>query len=292
MIDFLQTTQGILTAASAYLLVGLGWNIVYNACGYLNLAIGGFYVLGAVVAYEAETSLGLTSFLVVGALVVLVAGGVGAVAERVTLRPLSDRGLAPMLVTLGLALVLLQLAAAIVPVTVIRPAEFVSGPPLDLGGVLIGRQELIVWVTAAALTTALVLFFKRTDLGRTMRACADNGDGARMLGVNVDGFATMAFAIGAALAAVAAFVVAPAQGVSYASGEFIAIKAFMAVSIGGIGRYGGAVVGALVVAAAEGYIARYWNADVRDVVVLSAFLLILYVQAMRPRLGVLGRRVR
>lgn len=286
MIDFLQTTQGILTAASAYLLVGLGWNIVYNACGYLNLAIGGFYVLGAVVAYEAESRLGLTSFLLVGGLVVLGVGAVAAASERIALRPLRDRGLAPMLVTLGLALVLLQVAAAIVPVTVIRPAVFVAGPPLDLGGVLIGRQELIVWATAAVLTVGLVTFFKRTDAGRTMRACADNEAGARMLGINVPAYATAAFTIGAILAAVAAFVIAPAQGVAYTSGEYIAIKAFMAVSIGGIGRYGGAVVGALVVAAAEGYIARYWNADVRDVVVLSAFLLILYFQAKRPRLAV------
>ncbi len=81
MIDFLQTTQGILTAASAYLLVGLGWNIVYNACGYLNLAIGGFYVLGAVVAYEAQSRLGLTSFLLVAVLVVLVVGAVAAASS-------------------------------------------------------------------------------------------------------------------------------------------------------------------------------------------------------------------
>lgn len=290
MIDFLQTTQGILTAASAYLLVGLGWNIVWNACGYLNLAIGGFYVLGAVVAYEAEARLGLTSFALVGVLVVVVVGALGALSERLTLRPLRERGLAPMLVTLGLALVLLQLAAALVPVTVIRPADFIAGPPLDVGGVLIGRQELIVWVTAAALTVGLVAFFTCTDLGRTMRACADNESGARMLGIDVPAYATAAFTIGAVLAAIAAFVVAPTQGVAYTSGEFIAIKAFMAVSIGGIGRYGGAVVGALVVAAAEGYIARYWNADVRDVVVLSAFLLILYVQAKRPQLAMLQRR--
>ena len=84
---------------------------------------------------------------------------------------------------------------------------------------------------------------------------------------------------------VPAFVVAPTQGSAYNSGDLIAIKAFMAVSIVGLGRNGGAVFGAFLVAAAEGYVARYWSADISQIVVLLGFIAILYVYAVRTTGG-------
>ena len=94
-------------------------------------------------------------------------------------------------------------------------------------------------------------------------------------------FATIAFTASGILAALAAFVVSPTQGSAYNSGDLIAIKAFMAVSIVGIGRNGGAVFGALLVAAAQGYLARYVNADISDIIVLGGFLIVLYVYVVR-----------
>ena len=55
MTDFFQTTEAIVTAASIYLLVGLGWNLVYNTCGYLNIAIGEFYIIGAVISWNSSS---------------------------------------------------------------------------------------------------------------------------------------------------------------------------------------------------------------------------------------------
>lgn len=281
MVDFLQTTEGIVTAASVYLLVGLGWNIVYNACGYLNLALGQFYILGAVLALELRDSFGIELVPLQGLLVVAAVGLLGFLCERLLLRPLGTFGLRPLIVTIGIALVLLQLARELAPAGALRPPDFIDAAPLDLGGVLIAPQEIVVWVTAAVLAGALFAFFRSTDAGRTMRACAENRAGAEALGIRVASYGTIAFTISAMLAAAAAFVVSPTQGVTYNSGDLIAIKAFMAVSIVGLGRNGGAVVGALAVAAAEGYIARYWSADVRDIAVLVGFLVVLYVHAIR-----------
>jgi branched-chain amino acid transport system permease protein len=280
MIDFFQTTEGVITAASVYLLVGLSWNLVFNACGYLNLALGQFYILGAIFSYKLETSWGIHSPFLVGPMIAIAVGFLGFISERFLLRPLKDRGLSPLIVTIGINLMLLQLAKSLSPGLVIRPDTFVNGQ-ISPGGVHISYQELIVWGTAIVLSTALFLFFKRTDLGRSMRASVDNRQAASALGLRVATYATVAFTVSAAIAAIAAFVVAPTQGSAYNSGDLIAIKAFMAVSIVGIGRNGGAVFGALLVAGAQGYLARYVNADISDIIVLIGFLIVLYVYVVR-----------
>jgi branched-chain amino acid transport system permease protein len=280
MVDFLQTTQGAVTAACVYILIGFGWNLVYNACGYLNLAIGEFYILGAILAVNLQSDLGIDSVILRGVIVVVGMAFLGFLCEIFLLRPVSSDGFRPLIVTLGLALVLLQVAKELSPEVVIHPQPFLSGPPLDVGGVLIPRQDLIVWGTCLAVVIGLIWFFRSTDLGRRVRAAVDSPDGARLLGIKVNWYMTGAFAAGAALAALAAFVVAPTQGVNYQQGDIIAIKSFMAVAIGGLGRYGGGVIGAFVVALIEAYLARYWDPAAQQIVILVLFLLVLYIQAV------------
>lgn len=284
MIDFLQTTEGVITAGSIYLLIGLGWNLVYNTCGYLNIAIGQFYILGAVFSYKLETSWGIHSPFVLLVMVLFGVGVLGFLSERILLRRLGGNPLNALIVTIGLNLMLLELAMKLTPATVIRPDEFIAGG-VDLGGVRITYQELIVWGTAVLVAGGLFTFFTRTDLGRTMRACTDNRPAAEGLGIKVPTLATIAFTVSAMLAALAAFVVSPTQGSAYNSGDLIAIKSFMAVSIVGLGRNGGAVFGALLVAGAEGYISRYWSAEAANIIVLVGFLVVLYTYALRTSGG-------
>jgi branched-chain amino acid transport system permease protein len=280
--DFLQTTEGAITAGSVYLLIGFGWNLVYNSCGYLNLAIGQFYVLGAVLAFELQDSVGINSFVVRGVAVILGLGALGYAVERLLLRPLKDKQLGPLIVTIGVALVLLQLSRELAPGIVVQPSRFAPGS-FELLDVVVTWQEVVVWVTAAVTALGVLWFFNRTDTGRAVRACADDRDSARFLGLNVAGYATAAFTASAMVAGLAAFVVSPTQGIAYNSGDLIAIKAFLAISIGGIGSYRGAIVGAFVVALGEAYIARYWSSEVRDVAVLTGFIVVLYVYAVVPR---------
>jgi branched-chain amino acid transport system permease protein len=284
MIDFLQTTEGIITAASIYLLVGLGWNLVFNACGYLNLAIGEFFILGAMFSYKAETSWGITSPFLVGLITVAIVGAIGFVAERTLLRTLKQQGLPPLVVTIGIALILLQVANKLSSAQAIRTNLFVNGGIVP-GGVHISYQELIVWAATIVVGIVFVVFFTRTDQGRVMRACVDNRQGAQNLGIKVATYATAAFTASAMLAAFAAFLITPIEGVAYNSGDPIAIKAFMAVSVFGVGRYGGAVAGALLVAALEGYVARYVSADTANLVLLIAFILILCTYSVRSEGG-------
>jgi branched-chain amino acid transport system permease protein len=281
MIDFLQTTEGALTVACVYILVGFGWNLVYNACGYLNLATGEFYILGAILAVRLQESLGIDSVILRGIITLLAIGALAFVCEIVLLRPVGNDMLRALIITLGLALMLLQLAQQLSPEVVIRPEAFISGGSVDVGGVLIAPQDFIVWGTCLVVSLGLIYYFTRTDIGRRMRAAVDSPGAARMLGIRVRWYMTGAFTAGAMLAALAAFVVAPTQGVTYLQGDIIAITSFMAVAIGGIGKYGGGVIGAFVVALIQAYLARYWDPAAQQIVILVLFLVVLYVQAVR-----------
>lgn len=275
MTDVLQTAEGAVVAASIYLLVGLGWNVVYNACGYLNLAIGGFYVLAAVLSFEVAQQGWVTSPVLVALLVLVGMGVLGFITERALLRPMKRRGLELLIVTSGLELVLGEVNRRLAPEVVVRPGDFAPGAPFDLGGVLVGRQDVVVVVTAAAAFGALVWFFQRTDRGRVFRACTDDRAAALALGVDVARVETTAFVLGVGLTSVAALTVAPIQGVAAGGGTMIAIKSFLAVSLGGIGSNRGAVLGSLGVALTEAYLARYWNTDARDLIVLTGLVLVL-----------------
>ena len=291
MTDFLQTSEFVLTMASVYLLIGLGWNLVYKTCGYLNLAIGQFYILGAVFSFKFHESWGVESTLAAGALAVLVVALIGYAAERLFMRPmqrfgLDEGGVVPLILTIGLNLVLLQVAFKLSPSTAFRPQDLVAGT-VSIGGVLIAKQSIVVWVSAAIVTVALFTFFRRTDVGRAMRASSVSQSAARTLGLRVSSYRTIAFTLAGGLAAFAGFLIAPTQGIAYSSGDIIAIYSFMAVSIVGLGRDGGAVIGAFVVAALQGYSARYIGQSASDVIVLAAFLGVVYTYAARADGGIL-----
>ncbi|MDI9897415.1 branched-chain amino acid ABC transporter permease [Rhodococcus sp. IEGM 1381] len=296
MIDFLQTTEFVLTMTAAYLLIGLGWNVVYNTCGYLNFAIGQFYILGAILSFRFQSSWGIDSPWLAGLLAVISAGVIAFVAERLVLRPLAslgldERGLAPLILTIGLGLILVQVSFKLSPSTVTRPQELLPGT-IDVGGVLIAKQSLLMWFATAVVAGALFMFFRRTDMGRAMRAAAVSPSAARALGLRVASFRTLAFTLSGLLAGFAGFLIAPTQGIAYNGGDVIAIYSFMAVSIVGLGRDGMAVVGAVVVASIQGYSARYLGQSVSEVIVLVAFLGVVYLYAARADGGILPTRLR
>lgn len=275
MTQLAQTLEGALVVAAVYVLVGLGWNLVYSTCGYLNLAVGEFYILAGVLAAKLPETLGTTSAPLVCVAVVAVVAVVAWVSERLLIRPLTDRGLAVVLVTLGLALVLSEVVRRMAPEVAVRSAEVFSGRPFDVAGVRIARQDVLIVATAIALVAAVAYFLQRTDLGRTFRACADDRTAARALGVDLPRAETIAFVAAAVVLAIAAFVATPTLGVASGSAELLAVKSFLAVSIGGIGSHRGAVVGAMAVATTEALVARYWSSDLEELVVLALLVVLL-----------------
>ncbi len=223
--------------------------------------------------------------------------------RRRTLRlPAAARGgprLSPLITAIGLSLALQQAVWAFYPeAKKARPFPQLGGGDLDLGFVALSREDLFIFVSAPVCMLALGLFVAKTRTGRAMQATSQDPDTAKLMGVNTDRIIVMAFAIGAAFAAVAAI----AQGfktgeVNFRMGFIAGLKAFTAAVLGGIGNIYGAMVGGLVLgvgeAMATAYIGdipgleQFGGGSWKDV---WAFILLILVLLVRPQ-GILGERL-
>ena len=171
--------------------------------------------------------------------------------------------------------------------------DVVTGPALQVGELTIQRAAVFTIVSLAICGVLLWYFVNRTKLGRGMRAVSQDPDTARLMGINVDRIIMVAFALGAALAAVAGL----AHGLRYTNIDFrmgflAGLKAFTAAVLGGIGNIYGAVVGGLVLGVIEvmatTYIpGQFGGSAWKDV---WAFVILILVLVFRPQ-GLLGARV-
>ena len=126
----------------------------------------------------------------------------------------------------------------------------------------------------------LQLFLKKTVMGSTIIAMAQNRDGASLVGIDANKVAMLTFAISGALAAIAATLYAPINLVYPAMGHLVITKAFVIIILGGMGSVPGAIVGGLIIGFAESFGAYYISTDYKDII---AFALLVLILSLRPQ---------
>ncbi|GAA0522589.1 branched-chain amino acid ABC transporter permease [Deinococcus depolymerans] len=281
MTTVLQQLFNALALGGVYALVALGLTLVYGVMRVPNFAHGGLYMLGAYFTYALLSGLGLGY---VPALL-LSAVGVAALAallERVIFYPLRNAPhVHPMIAAIG---VLFFLEALISHPRVFGPdfkqiAEPVPGI-LNLGGVTLTWQRLLIIAASVLVMLGLNFFLKRTLTGATIEAMSQNREGARLVGINTNRVGMLTFAISGALAAVAASLIAPINAVTPSMGEVMNLKVFAIIILGGMGSIPGAIVGAFLLAFTEVFGGFYINLDFADVI---GFAMLVVVLAIRPQ---------
>jgi branched-chain amino acid transport system permease protein len=269
-----------------YGLIGIGFCVIYNASGIVNFAQGAFVMLGGMITHVLMQRAGLD--LAVAALVAtLGVAALGAVVERVVVRPLWERRatmFVMILATLAVQIVLERLTLLAVGDQPKTLPVFTDRPPLMLGGVAIGFQFL--WIVGASLlvVAGLALFFGTTRTGRAMRACAINREAAALQGIPVSRMLSLAFALSAALGAIAGILITPTQYTAFNVGVPFAISGFIAAIVGGFGRPFGAFVGGLMLGLIQAVAIVSFGAGLKNVAALSVLLVFLF---LRPS-GVFG----
>ena len=294
----LQSVVNALATSSVYVLVAIGFTLVYGVIDRLNLALGD---ISTVVAYGVFT--GVTLLAAVGAggvfagllFVLVVAVTIGAlfnmVTERLVFRPLRGASTqAPLIATIGLAIFLrefMRLAQGsrdrwLQPMT---PDAY----PIASGNgfhVAVSPGQLIIVAVTAALCGALVLLMARTAYGRHYRACCDDLRMAALLGVSVDRTVVATFALSAVFAGTAGAAIALYYGtVGAYMGVAVGFKALVAAVVGGLGSIAGAIVGGILIGLLESLWAAYLTGDYRDIVI---FGLLAAMLVFRPN-GLMGR---
>jgi len=269
-----------------YGLIGIGFCVIYNASGIVNFAQGAFVMLGGMVTYIFLEKYRLPYFLA-AVLAIAVVAVVGALLERLVVRPLWKRNAAMfvmILATLAAQIVIERVTFLAVDDQPKTLPVFLDLPPIMMGGVAINYQSL--WITAGSLLIvgALGLFFKRTRLGKAMRACSINAEAAALQGIPVSAMLTGAFVLSAVLGALAGILVTPTQYTAFNMGVPFAISGFIAAIIGGFGRPFGAFLGGIMLGLVQALAILSLGAGFKNVAALSILLLFLFI---RPS-GLLG----
>jgi len=273
---FLQFLFSGLTVGAIYALVGIGFNITYNATSIINLAQGEFVVIGGLMMWFFSESLQLPFFVSV-ACTILTAGIVGLVMERLTIKPLKNPDLLLMImITIAVSIVLrgiLMLSFGKEPY--VYPS-FTEGEPVNVYGAVVQQQTLWVIGITGICITGLFFFFKKTIVGKAMLACAVNPTAARLVGINVSRMVMFSFILSAIVGAIGGIAITPIALMEYDRGPMLAVKGFCAAVMGGLGSNRGAVIGGFIIGILESMTAGYLHSGLKDAVALIILLLILF----------------
>ena len=271
--------QGLLLGGQ-YTLLACGLSLIFGVMRIVNLAHGALAVASAYVVLFLVDEIGLPLPIAL-VLSVAVAAGVGYALQRGLLNAALSRGeLAPLLVTFGLAVIV---------VNVLQETASANSRSIDIGdlgtasitivsGLSIGVFSLITLVVAIAVITVIQLFLARTRTGRAMRATSDDREAAQLMGVDDRHLYALATAIAIGSVALAGAFIGMSTQFTPGYGDLVLIFAFEAVIIGGLGSLWGTLLGGLVLGVAQTIGAQIDPAYG----VLVGHLVFLAVLAFRP----------
>lgn len=272
-----------------YFLVASGLSLIYGLMHVLNFAHGAFLTLSAFVGWTVAQALGVSTWT--GFLLSVLAGAVvgalfAAVTELLLIRPLYQRHIEQVLVTVGLSFAAIALFEGIWgtdPITVTGPGWL--GQTTTVLGANIPNKYWVLIIAAGIVLTALVLFLKKTRYGMIIRAGVENRAMVTALGIDVRRSFTVVFAIGGAAAGIGGVLAMHAMTyVSAHLGSSLLIFAFIVTVVGGLGSLTGAAIASVLVAVLQ-QIANTYLGGTGDFIVVALLAVVLLV---RPR-GLMGR---
>lgn len=292
---FLQLFFAGLTKGSIYALIALGYTMVYGIIQLINFAHGEIYMIGAFTALIVAGALSVLNlpvaaiFIIATLVAIVYSSAYGYTIEKIAYKPLRNAPrLSALISAIGMSIflqnyVLLAQTSDFLPFPeMINQFEFM----IPYNHILSSSGLVIILATLFAMTL-LSIYIKFTQMGKAMRATAQDKKMALLLGINVDRVISVTFIIGSALAALGGVLIANHIGqVNFYIGFIAGIKAFTAAVLGGIGSVPGAVLGALVLGWTESFSTGYISSDYQDV---FAFLLLVIILIFKPS-GLLGKK--
>lgn len=279
--------SGVMLGA-IYALVASGLTLVFGVVKIINFAQGALLTVALYGVYLLNSQLGIEAYLTLP----LVAAGMGALGYLIQVglinRVLRKERISQLLITFGLGLALENACLAIFggdyrAVNVSFAARVVSA-----GGVRVSVVDLIAVAGAALSVAFLVVFLRKTRVGTAIRVVAQQPDSAELAGINVRRMYALAFAVGSALAGVAAVLIAPMYAIQPAAGDTFGVIAFIVVILGGLGSIAGASAAAMLIGIGQSVFATMVNVQMSTAFVFGVFIVLMI---WRPN-GLFGRTER
>ena len=271
-----------------YALVSIGVSLIFGVVKIVNFAQGEFVMIGMYLSFFLANYLGidpiLSLLISMPALFV-----VGALLQHFLIRRVLGLGDMPQIfLTFALSLLLLNLALLLFTANYRTVQTPYTDAALHLGAIYVPVAKLIAFAVAMVLSAALWVFLHATDLGKAMRAAAQNPDVAMLMGINPHRVFAVAFGAALALAGAAGSLLMPFYPASPMAGQVFVLMAFVAVVLGTLGNVTGALIASLMMGIAESLGIQFVGADSGLIVV---FVMLLLTLAIRPS-GLAGGRAR
>jgi branched-chain amino acid transport system permease protein len=282
----LQAVVSGLLLGGVYGLVASGLTLIFGVLRIVNFAHGAMMMLAMYSSYWLFALGGIDPYLSIAVTAPLFFL-LGLVVQKVVIEP--NRRAAEhnqLLLTLGLALFLENLALVLWQGDFRTVKSAVSGASFVLGDALVEVPRLIACGGAVLVAFVLFVFLRTTDVGKAIRALAEEPEGAQLMGIDVGRIRAIAFGIGTACVAVAGSLVTPFFYVAPDVGESFNLMAFVVVVLGGMGNFIGALLGGFIVGLAESLGAAFLPGSLKQLVVFIIFAAVLL---LRPE-GLFGTR--
>jgi branched-chain amino acid transport system permease protein len=272
-----------------YALIALGFVLVYKATDAINFAQGEFVMMAGLIAAAVMGPEGTWLILAILATLAIMVG-FGFALERVVLRPLLGRPVvAVIMATIGLAAVLRGLTPIIFGSSTMGVLLPIGDEPINIGPASLPPIQVLGAVVAILFFAAFGWFFKKSRMGVAMRAVADNQQVAQAMGINVERYFALAWAMAGIVSALGGIVWGAMLGVDVQL-ALVGLKVFPVVILGGLDSIGGALIGGLIIGIVEslaaGYLDPYVGGGTKD---FAPYVLMILVLMVRPY-GIFGRR--
>ena len=279
-----------ISLGSVYALIALGYTMVYGIAKMLNFAHGDVIMIGGYVVFIAVSNLGMNPLLAI-LISMVVCTVLGVTIERVAYKPL--RGASPLAVlitAIGVSYLLQNVALLLFGSDTKAFTNVVTLPNLELfdGQLIIKSVTIVTVLVSILIMVGLMIFVRKTKIGRAMTAVSEDKGAAQLMGINVNATIAITFAIGSALAAIAGVLLCSAYpSLTPYTGSMPGIKAFVAAVFGGIGSIPGAFIGGILLGVIENLSKAYISSQLSDAIVFSILIIVLLVKPT----GLLGKKI-
>jgi branched-chain amino acid transport system permease protein len=283
----LQLIVNGLLLGGIYALISIGLTLIFGVVRVINFAHGELLMLSMYATYFCYSLFGLNPYtsLLVSVPLMFVAG---MAIDQIIIRPLRNApSYMQVFATVGLSIVLLNLALFLFSGDYQSINMPFSKETLSIGSLSMTYAKLIIFFAAILVSVVLFLLLKYTDIGRQIRAIAQDRMAARLMGINLNRIYMLTFGIGTALVAIAGGLILPVYYVFPSVGVYFVLTAFVVVVLGGMGNMVGALLGGFIIGITDSLSGYYIDPSLKEVVYFLIFLIVLLI---RPSglMGIVG----
>ncbi|GAC1570839.1 MAG: branched-chain amino acid ABC transporter permease [Candidatus Elarobacter sp.] len=283
---FAQLLAAGVLLGGVYALISIGLTLIFGVMRVVNFAHGEFLMLGMYLSYYLVTAAHLNPYLAL----IVVAPALylfGLVVEILIVKPTIGRSdVVQVFATVGLSIVLQAAALMAFSANVVGLNVPLTNALVHAGPLSMGVPQLLAFLAAMLVAAGLFVFLGRTDIGRAIRATAQDRGAAALMGINVPAIYRLTFALGSAMTGLAGALLMPIYSVSPTVGEQFVLVAFVVVVLGGMGSVTGALVGGLLIGVVETFSGFVIDPQWKQAVYFVIFLIVLVI---RPA-GLFGTR--